>query len=412
MIWGVATAAVQIEGALDVDGRGESIWDRFPAANGDTPEVACDHYRRWPEDLELMRELGVDSYRFSVAWPRILPNGRGTPNRAGLDFYRRLAEGLHEHGIEPNATLYHWDLPQALQDSGGWAARDTAQAFAEYAAIVVDELADLVPRWATHNEPAVTTWLGHLTGEKAPGHRDLGEALRVGHHVLLSHALALQELRRHDVQAGIVLDLTTVYGDSDEAFARMDAFRNRFFLDPLFRGAYPEAFDRPDCILDGDLELISQPIDWLGVNYYFPVRVAADGSVLPPRPPTTAMGWEVDAEAFHELLLRLERDYGRIPIYVTENGAAYDDPEPVVGVVEDPERVAYIRDHVAAVERALADGVDVRGYYVWSLLDNFEWEYGYDKRFGIVSVDYETQRRTPKRSALWYRDLIASRRTG
>ena len=410
MIWGVATAAIQIEGALQEDRRGESIWDRFPAANGDTPAVACDHYHRWPEDLDLMRELGVDAYRFSIAWPRIFPTGRGTPNRAGLDFYRRLVEGLLERGIEPNATLYHWDLPQALQDAGGWASRDTAHAFAEYAALVVDRLADVVPRFATHNEPGVTTFLGHLTGEKAPGHRDLGEALRAGHHVLLSHGLALRELRRHDVEAGIVLNLSTIYGDDHAAVARMDAYVNRWFLDPIFRGEYPEAFDRPDCVEEGDLELISRPIDWLGVNYYFPVRVTADGAELPPRGRTTAMGWEVNADAFHKLLLRLQRDYAGVPIYVTENGAAYVDPEPVDGVVEDPERVAYLRDHVAALERAVADGVDVRGYYVWSLLDNFEWEHGYDKRFGIVAVDYETQRRTPKRSALWYRDLVTSRR--
>jgi beta-glucosidase len=405
VIWGAATAAIQIEGALDEDGRGASIWDRFPAANGDTPALACDHYHRWPEDLDLLRELGLETYRFSIAWPRVLPAGRGAVNQRGLDFYRRLVEGLLDRGVEPNATLYHWDLPQALQDAGGWASRDTAYAFAEYAAVVADALAGLVPRWATHNEPGVTTFAGHHTGEKAPGHRDLTEALRAGHHVLLSHGLALQELRRHDVYAGVVLNLSTIYGDDADAVARTDAYVNRWFLDPIFRGEYPAAFDRPDCIEDGDLELISRPIDWLGVNYYFPVRVGAV-----PRPPLTAMGWEVDADAFHELLLRLRREYGEVPLFVTENGAAYHDPPPADGVVEDPKRVAYLRDHIAAVERAVAHGVNLQGYYVWSLLDNFEWEHGYDKRFGIVAVDYETQRRTPKRSALWYRDLVATRR--
>ena len=406
MIWGAATAAIQIEGALGEDGRGPSIWDDFPTATGDTPAVACDHYHRWPEDLDLLRDLGLDAYRFSIAWPRILPSGRGRPNRKGLDFYRRLVEGMLERGLEPNATLYHWDLPRSLQDAGGWSSRDTAYAFAEYAAVVVDELGELVPRFATHNEPGVTTFLGHHTGEKAPGHRDLKEALRVGHHVLLSHGLALAELRRRPVQAGIVLSLSPVVGDDEAAVARTDAYVNRFFLDPVFRGEYPEAFERPDCVEPGDLELISQPLDWLGVNYYFPTRLGE-----PPRPPLTAMGWEVDPDALHDLLLRLRRDYGDVPILVTENGAAYDDPPAVGGVVEDPLRVAYLRDHVEAVERAAAAGVDVQGYYAWSLLDNFEWEHGYEKRFGLVHVDYETQRRTPKRSALWYRDHVAASRS-
>ncbi len=385
---GAATAAFQIEGAVHDDGRGESIWDRFCAtpgavANGDTGEPACDHYRRWESDLDLMAELGLECYRFSIAWPRVQPTGRGAANAAGLGFYRRLAEGLLERGIEPIATLYHWDLPQALQDRGGWGERDTAQCFAEYAAIVAGELGDCVSQWITHNEPWVVAFLGHAHGTKAPGARHWPTALRASHHLLLSHGLALQALRAtlgELAQVGIALNQFPIHpagpGEADrDAARRMDGHLNRWFLDPLLRGSYPadmlacyEAlYGPPDSIRDGDLALIRAPIDFLGVNYYNPQRIAAAPTDLPLQarqvpapPPTTAMGWEVDPAGLH----------------------------------------------------AVADGADVRRYCVWSLLDNFEWEQGYDKRFGIVHVNFDTQTRTPKHSALWYRNFIAKVRAG
>ena len=435
-VWGAATAAFQIEGATQVDGRGESIWDRFAASpgrilNGDTGDPACEHYYRWREDLDLMQSLGLQGYRFSVAWPRIQPDGRGPANRKGLDFYRGLVEGLLERGITPLATLYHWDLPQALQEQGGWASRDLVDRFAEYADIVFAELGDLVHDWITHNEPWVIAFLGHAYGTKAPGARDWPVALRAAHHVLVSHGEAVRRFREagYDGRIGITLDLTVVEPDSpsveDAAAARrLDGHQNRWFLDPVLRGSYPgdmvelyeSQFGPFEAVEDGDLELISQPLDFLGVNFYRPHRVVAgtDDPVLRITSleldaEHTAMGWPVVPSALTELLVWLKRDYGDIPLLITENGAAFDDELDGGTVVEDERRLEYVKGHVEAVERARAQGVDVRGYYVWSLLDNFEWEWGYEKRFGIVFVDFPTQRRIPKRSALWYRDLIAAR---
>jgi beta-glucosidase len=436
-VWGAGTAAFQIEGATRVDGRGESIWDRFAAgagnvAGGDTGEPACEHYYRWREDLDLMSELGIQGYRFSVAWPRVQPDGRGPVNSKGLDFYRRLAEGLRERGIEPLATLYHWDLPQALQDGGGWAERDVVERYAEYARLVLDGLDGLVTGWVTHNEPWVTSFLGYALGSKAPGLRDWRAAVRASHHALLAHGVVVREFRDagRDGQIGITLDLTVARpagpSEADAAAAlRFDGYHNRWFLDPLLRGAYPADMlelyeDRAgplDMIQAGDLETMAQPLDFLGVNFYRPNLIAAgEGPVLDVREveqdaERTAMGWPVVPEALTELLLRLKRDYGDLPLLITENGAAFQDRLDN-GIVEDERRLEYLRAHIAAVERAREQGVDVRGYYVWSLLDNFEWEWGYDKRFGIVYVDYPTQRRIPKRSALWYRDLIARRNGG
>jgi beta-glucosidase len=434
--FGAATAAYQIEGAWDEDGRGESIWDTFcrvPGAvvNGDSGDVACDHYHRWRDDLDLLAAMRIESYRFSIAWPRVQPDGRGALNKRGVRFYRRLVEGLLERGIEPVATLYHWDLPQALQDTGGWAARDTTERFAEYAAAMADELGDVVAQWITHNEPWVVAFLGHAEGRKAPGLRDWPTALRVSHHLLVSHGLAVQALRAGTpagTPVGITLNLhpQRPVSAEDAAAARIaDGYANRWFLDPVLRGSYPEdlvevfarSFGPPDSVLPGDLALTSQPIDFLGVNYYFPHRVSADPAIAPlgvrhadPVGPLTTMGWEQDPSGLHEILTRVRRDYGSLPIYITENGAAFDDGNVVDGYVDDPARVEYLEGHLAALSRAIADGVDVRRYFAWSFLDNFEWEHGYDQRFGLVHVDYETQRRVPKRSGLWYRDHIATAR--
>jgi beta-glucosidase len=433
-VWGAATAAFQIEGATTADGRGESIWDRFASiegnvAHGDTGDPACEHYYRWRDDLDLMRSLGLEGYRFSIAWPRIQPSGRGPANQRGLDFYRALVEGMLERGIQPLATLYHWDLPQALQDEGGWASRVVVERFAEYAGIIFDALGDVVPAWVTHNEPWVTSILGYAEGIKAPGIADWPAALRAAHHSLLAHGEAVRAFREggHEGQIGITLDLTVAIPATDtdadrEAADRLDGHHNRWFLDPLFRASYPEnmvafyerRFGPLDMIRPGDLETISQPLDFLGVNFYRPNWASAvdDGVLnvadLPPDLEQTSMGWPIAPGYLTDLLVRLRRDYGEIPLLITENGAAFDDRLSGADAVEDDRRVAYLRGHIEAVERAREQGVDVRGYYVWSLLDNFEWEHGYEKRFGIVFVDFPTQRRIPKRSALWYRDLIAA----
>jgi beta-glucosidase len=433
-LWGVATSSYQIEGSVNEGGRGESIWDRFSRSpgkvlNGDTGDVACDHYHRWPEDVELMAELGVKAYRFSIAWPRIFPDGGTDLNRAGLDYYERLVDALLQRGIAPCPTLYHWDLPQALQERGGWTNRDVVDRFAHYAETMFRALGDRVRLWMTHNEPWVASFLGHFEGKHAPGMTDLQAALRAAHHILLSHGDAVHAFRttRGHGAIGIVLDLHPIRAVSDSEADRRaaraaDGYRNRWFLDPVLRGRYPDdlgpTWDRfgagVDFVEAGDLERISAPIDFLGVNYYFPERIRAARAGLgwsvaerEPATPTTAMGWEVDPSGLAALLLRLRDDYGPMPVYVTENGASFAD-ELTAGAVHDPERIDYLRRHFGAAHDALVAGVDLRGYFVWSLLDNFEWSFGYSQRFGIVYVDYGTLERIPKDSYHFYREVIAT----
>ncbi len=429
-VWGAATASYQIEGATNADGRGESVWDRFAATpgkvrNGDSGEIACDFYHRYRDDVALMRELGLDAFRFSIAWPRVVPDGRGHVSAAGLDFYDRLVDELLAAGIEPFATLFHWDTPQALEDAGGWPARATAEAFVEYTEVVVDRLGDRVRRWTTHNEPWVYAWLGHAVGEHAPGRTSEADAVAAAHHLLLSHGWAVQAIRRAspDAEVGISLNLAHSYPASaspeDEAAAwKVDGEGNRWFLDPIFNGSYPPDLLERNAIAgpfveNGDLEAIASPIDFLGINNYFRfiVGAGADGPrmVSDPEAPHTDMGWEVYPDGLHALLTRVADDYAPTAIYVTENGAAFGDVRSHDGRVRDPERIAYLQSHIAAVERALDAGVPVKGYFVWSFLDNFEWAHGYSKRFGLVYVDYPTLERVPKDSFYWYRDLIASR---
>ncbi|WP_446049492.1 GH1 family beta-glucosidase [Streptomyces albidoflavus] len=428
--WGVATAAYQIEGAVAEDGRAPSIWDTFShtpgkVAGGDTGDVACDHYHRWPEDLALMKRLGVDSYRLSIAWPRVHPQGDGPVNEAGLAFYDRLVDALLEAGITPNVTLYHWDLPQALQDRGGWPARETAEHFAAYASTVAERLGDRVSRWATLNEPLCSAWIGHLEGTMAPGLRDIDAAVKASYHLLLGHGLAAQAVRAASPHAkiGIVNNLSTVYAatdsEADQAAARrMDGHTNRWWLDPVHGRGFPAdmrevyGVDLPE--RPGDLDTIAQRLDWIGLNYYFPAIVADDPDAPHPHirtvrregVPRTGMDWEIEAGGLEELLLRLTREYGAQSIHVTENGSAFPDTVAPDGSVHDPERTAYLQDHLAACARAARAGAPVDGYYAWSLLDNFEWAYGYDKRFGLVHVDYPTQRRTMKTSGHTYARLI------
>ncbi len=429
-VWGAATASYQIEGAAREGGRGESVWDRFcetpgKVRNGDSGEIACDFYHRYRDDVALMRDLGLDAFRFSVAWPRVLPTGRGQVNEAGLDFYDRLVDELLEHEIEPFVTLFHWDTPQALEDAGGWPVRETAEAFVEYAGVVAGRLGDRVRHWITHNEPWVHAWIGHAWGKHAPGRTSETDAVAAAHHLLLSHGWAVQEIRRAapDARVGITLDMSPAYPASsapeDEAAAwRVDGECSRWFLDPIFRGAYPaDLLERNEIVApfvgDGDLEAISAPVDFLGVNNYrrFVVSAGADG----PRmgrdldAPHTDMGWEVYPDGLHHALVRVARDYAPPAMYVTENGAAFGDVRVHDGSVHDPERTAFLESYIAAVSRAIADGAPVKGYFIWSLLDNFEWAYGYSKRFGIVYVDYPTLERVPKDSFYWYRDSIASR---
>jgi beta-glucosidase len=430
-VWGAATASYQIEGAAREDGRGESVWDRFSATpgkvrGGDTGDVACDFYHRYRDDVRLMRELGLGAFRFSIAWPRVLPAGRGKVNEAGLDFYDRLVDELLANGIEPFVTLFHWDTPQALEDDGGWPARSTATAFVEYAEAVAGRLGDRVRHWMTHNEPWVYAWIGHSWGRHAPGRTSEADAVATAHHLLLSHGWAVEAIRRSapDAQVGIALNLahTTPASDTpeDEAAAwRVDGAGNRWFLDPIFRGSYPaDLLDRNELVapfvLDGDMETIAAPIDFLGVNNYFRfvVTAAEEGPKLinPPESTVTDMGWEVYPDGLRRLLVGLAENYAPAAIYITENGAAFGDVRVHDGQVHDPERTEFLQTHIGAVSDALAAGVPIRGYFVWSLLDNFEWAEGYSKRFGIVYVDYPTLERIPKDSFYWYRDFIASRR--
>jgi beta-glucosidase len=433
-LWGAATSAYQIEGSPLVDGAGPSIWHRFShsagrTANGETGDVACDHYRRYADDVALMRELGLNSYRFSISWSRVLPEGRGRVNAAGLGFYDRLVDALLAAGIQPNVTLYHWDLPAALDDRGGWLNPDVAGWFADYARVVFDKLDDRVGMWATLNEPWVVTDGGYLQGALAPGHRNLYEAPITTHHLMRGHAAAVEAYRasgKHRI--GIVVNLEPKYAASDSeedqaATRRADAYMNRQYLDPVLLGEYPnelrEIFGEawPDHSAT-ELESLKQPIDFVGVNYYtrsvtrndplaWPVRA---GRVEQPRHVYTETSWEVYPDGLTDTLKWVTERYGRIPLYVTENGAAfYDPPQPIEGRVDDPLRVAYYRSHLTAAYKALCQGVDLRGYYAWSLLDNYEWSLGYSKRFGIVHVDYATQKRTPKASARFYSEVIRTK---
>ena len=431
-VWGAATAAYQVEGAVREDGRGESIWDRYSATpgnivNGDTGVIACDSYHRHGEDTRLIRELGLDAFRFSISWPRVLPNGTGRVNAAGLDYYDRIVDELLASGIEPYVTLYHWDLPQALEDSGGWPSRATVEAFTEYAEAVVSRLGDRVRTWITQNEPWVVSWLGYGLGVHAPGRRSEADALAAAHHVLLSHGRAAEVLRRDapGARVGVTVDLYPTYplsgSDADvEAARRADGARNRWFLEPVLGLGYPsDMLEQYERILPGiapdDLQTIGAPLDFLGVNYYsrtvvragsepaLPVQVEVDGVER------TDMGWEVYPFGLKDLLVRLHRDYELPDIYITENGAAYADARRN-GSVPDPQRISYVDRHLAALRDAIDEGVPVRGYFLWSLLDNFEWAFGFSKRFGIVYVDFETLERVPKASFHWYRDVIAANR--
>jgi beta-glucosidase len=441
--WGAATAAYQIEGAARADGRGQSVWDTFShtpgkVRGGDTGDVACDSYHRYRDDIALIASLGLSSYRFSISWPRIQPGGRGPVHQRGLDYYRALLDTLGERGIAATATLYHWDLPQELQDEGGWAVRGTAERFAEYAALTAEALGDRVVRWITVNEPQVVANNGYRTGEHAPGLRDAAAAAAANHHLLLGHGLALQALRAAGAaDVGITLDQNPVRvladagsGELERARLVTDAMANGLYLGPVLHGRYPEdapASLRPSAglIADGDLELISAPIDFLGVNYYSPVFLRAGDpadlrrneqparcqvpGVVEYRPEElerTSMGWLVDPSGLHQLLVDVSRQAPGLPLYVTENGCAAEDYVNPDGEVNDIERVRYLHTHLEAAARAIKDGANLAGYYVWSLLDNFEWAWGYQKRFGIVFVDFGTQRRIPKASAAFYANVV------
>jgi beta-glucosidase len=423
-VWGAATAAYQIEGAAQEDGRMPSIWDTYSRTpgrvlNGETGDVATDHYHRWPEDVETMSGLGLRAYRFSIAWPRI-------HDQRGIDFYSRLVDALLERGIAPVATLYHWDLPQSLEDAGGWPVRDTALRFAEYAERIGAALGDRVHTWTTLNEPWCSAFLGYGSGRHAPGRTDPVGALAASHHLLLGHGLAVAELRSRvpDAQVGITLNLYPVEAAEgrrgEDAVRRIDGLSNRWFLDPVLRGTYPKDVVEDvahltdlSFVQDGDLERVSTPLDFLGVNYYTRHVVApgaypgsAGVEFVSRGLPTTALGWEIDPEGLQDILTRVTSDYGDLPLVLTENGAAFDDVL-LDGRVHDPERVEFLRSHLDACRRAVLAGVPLRGYFAWSLLDNFEWAEGYAKRFGIVHVDFQTQVRTVKDSGLWYAGFLA-----
>ncbi len=453
-LWGASTSSYQIEGGADEDGRTPSIWDTFShtpgrTERGETGDVACDHYHRYRDDVALMSELGLGAYRFSVSWSRVQPTGRGPAAQRGLDFYRSLADELLGAGITPVLTLYHWDLPQELEDAGGWPERDTALRFADYAGLVADALGDRVKMWTTLNEPWCSAFLGYGSGVHAPGRTEPLAALRAAHHLNLAHGLASTALREalpSDAQLSVSLNPAAVRPRSDsaadrDAARRIDALATRIFTGPMLHGAYDEDLLADTAgitdwsfVRDGDLACAHQPLDGICVNYYTPSVVSAvagereaerrdghgtsDHSPWPGadrvafhQPPgvTTEMGWSVDPGGLTELLLRFHQEAPGVPLYITENGAACADEPDGEGRVHDPERIAYVRSHLAAVHRAMEEGADVRGYFLWSLLDNFEWSYGYSKRFGIVHVDFASQRRTPKSSAHWYADVA---RTG
>jgi beta-glucosidase len=434
-IWGVATSSYQIEGAVHEDGRGLSIWDTFSHTEGKTykgqnGDVAADHYHRWQEDVALIADLGLKAYRFSLAWPRIQPEGKGAVNPAGLDFYDRLVDTLLAHGIQPYPTLYHWDMPQPLEDAGGWPNRDTALHFAEYARIVGERLGDRVDTWITHNEPWVMAIAGYLAGQLAPGLQDPMAAVRATHHLLLSHGLAVNILREsihHPAKIGITLNLNPIHpatdNDADRAAARRyDGMLNRLFLDPVMRGQYPP--DQLDFLCQAlpdrwqdDLPVIATALDFLGVNYYTRAVVCYDpdfpiiqANAVQPEGSEYSQMWEIYPPGIYELLMRVWNDYHPKEIYVTENGICVPDGVDFDGKVRDERRIRYLRDHIAQAGRAMADGVPLRGYLVWSLLDNFEWQFGYQMRFGLVHVDFDTLKRTVKESGHWYANVIKENR--
>jgi beta-glucosidase len=446
-VLGAATAAYQIEGAATEDGRGPSIWDTFSHTpgkilGGDTGDVAIDHYHRYASDVALMAELGLQAYRFSVSWSRIQPDGRGRLNPKGLDFYDRLVDELLAQGIEPWPTLYHWDLPQPLEDAGGWPSRDTALRFADYASAMGEVLGDRIRVWTTLNEPWCSAFLGYGSGIHAPGRQDASSAVRAAHHLLLGHGLAAQVLRSSGHQVGVAINLYEVQpasgSDADiDAARRIDGLQNRLFLDPVLLGRYPAdvledlagvtSFEH---VRDGDLGVINTPLDALGVNYYTRHVVTGEGfggdghggdGAASPWPgsshvgfvdgdlPITAMGWEIHAAGLTKVLTRVARDYPAVPLYVTENGAAFLDEPDADGLVRDGDRIAFLDGHLRACRAAIDAGVPLHGYFCWSLFDNFEWSWGYSRRFGLVYVDYATQTRTPKSSAYWYSELIRTK---
>jgi beta-glucosidase len=432
-VWGVATSSYQIEGAVNEDGRTPSIWDTFSKTEGKTyqghtGDVACDHYHRYKEDVEIMKEIGVKAYRFSIAWPRIFPE-EGKYNSKGIDFYKRLVDELLKKDIMPVVTIYHWDLPQwAYEKGGGWLNRDSVKWFAEYATKLYEELGDVIPLWITHNEPWCASILSYGIGEHAPGHKNYREALIAAHHILLSHGEAVKAFREMNIKGskiGITLNLTPAYpasGKEEDKLAAQyaDGVANRWFLDPIFKGNYPEdmmelyskIIGEFDFIKEGDLEIISVPIDFLGVNYYTRSIVKYDEDSMlkaenvPGPGKRTEMGWEISPESLYDLLKRLDREYTKLPMYITENGAAFKDEVTEDGRVHDDERIEYIKEHLKAAAKFIGEGGNLKGYFVWSLMDNFEWAHGYSKRFGIVYVDYETQKRILKDSALWYKEVI------
>ncbi|MCP5100335.1 MAG: beta-glucosidase [Chloroflexi bacterium] len=442
-LWGAATASYQIEGAANEDGRGESIWDRFShtpgkTQDGDTGDIACDHYHRWQDDIQLMQTLGLQTYRFSIAWPRIVPNGRGQINQAGLDFYSQLVDRLLDANIIPCATLYHWDLPQMLQDAGGWASRDIVSAYTEYADIMTRHLGDRVNFWATFNEPGVFAYLGNLSGEHAPGYKDVRQSILVAHHTLLAHGKTIPIIRQNvpDAKVGIVIAINEKQPATDSvadetAVTLINNLWNNMYLGPLAGHGYPESNlhlfrtqfgDEIPFIRSGDMDVMSAPIDFLGINYYTRAIVSHDTihDFLQDQLPQdktgatlnisgnefTEMGWEVYPEGLYNVLHKINNEYGFPELYITENGAATNDHVAADGHVHDEQRLSYLKRHFAQANRAIQEGVPLKGYFVWSLLDNFEWAFGYSKRFGLIHVDYETQKRTLKNSALWYQNVI------